>query len=140
MIQRVAEAVAAQNARDLPLEEIRELDRAWSQGREPEALSRELLSNDCARALQSLLGANPGYLSAFVADARGALVCMTSRASAYWWWEDVRFYRAWDEGRGAAFVSSERTDEPTGATVRFISVPVLHQGDVVGVLVTSRAL
>lgn len=138
MVQRVAEAVIEQNSRQVPLERVQEIAGAWAEGREPEELTRELATNECARALQSVLAANTASITAFAVDGQGALVCMTSRVSSYWLWQDPRWYAAFDDGRGALFVSKEVEDEATEATVRFVSAPVVREGRAVGVLVVGR--
>src|SRR5688500_14677572 len=77
LVQRISNAVAAQNARELSLERIQDIDRAWQAGGNPDQLATELARNECAQALQALLAGNPGYAEAFVTDKRGALVCMS---------------------------------------------------------------
>jgi hypothetical protein len=139
LVQRVVQAVAEQNARPLSQERILEIDRAWQAGGNPDGLPRELASNDCAQALQSLLVAHPGYSEVFVSDARGALVCMTARTSDYWQGDEAKFTRAWAGGRGAQFVSAIGHDESAGGleTVH-VSVPVVSGGRAIGVLTASR--
>jgi hypothetical protein len=138
MVQRIAEAVVAQNGREVPIERVEEIDRAWAAEEEPSGLAQELATNECARALQSLVSANPGYVVAFVADAQGALVCMTSRPPSYWQWRDPRFFRAFDEGRGAVFVSARVIDPATQAALHYLSAPIMREGRAAGVLVVGR--
>ena len=138
LVQRIVQAVEAQNARAIAMTRIEEIDRTWQSGGNPRGLATELARNDCAQALQSVLAVNPGYAEAFVSDARGALVCMSSRISDYYQGDEDTFRRAYAEGAGAAFISASAPDESTGLELVHISVPVLASGRVVGVLTAGR--
>ena len=138
LVQRIVQAVEAQNEREIPMQRIEEIDRVWQSGGNPSGLANELARNECAQALQSLLAVNPGYAEAFVSDARGALVCMSTRISDYYQGDEETFRRAWADGAGAAFISASAPDESTGLDLVHISVPVLASGRVVGVLTAGR--
>ena len=138
LVQRIVQEVTAHNERELSAERIQEIDRAWQSGGNPGGLPEQLARNECAQALQSLLAGNPGYADAFVTDARGALVCMTSRTTDYYQGDEAKFARAFADGAGAAFVSASERDESVGLDVVHISVPVMSEGRAIGVLVASR--
>ena len=138
MVQRIVQAVQAQEAKAMPAERIQQIDQAWQRGEDPEGLATALAKNDCAQALQTLLGSNPGYGEAFVADDRGALVCMSQRTSHYWQGDKAKWSRAYAEGAGAIFISHAEHDESTGLDLVRISVPVRAAGRVIGVLIVGR--
>lgn len=138
MVQRVVQAVTAQEAEGLPIERIQAIDGAWRRGEDPEGLATRLGGNDCAQALQTMVTANPGYVDAFVVDDRGVLVCMSQRTGRYWQGEEPRWRRAFAGGSGAIFVSRRRKDADTGIDLVSISVPIRAAGRVVGVLVVGR--
>ena len=138
MVQRVVQAVAEQNGREVSPERIQEIDAAWQKGGNPGGLPGELERNSCAQALQALLASNPGYAELFVADARGALVCMNARTSDYYQGDEDNFVRAFAGGAGATFVSSQAADESVGLELVHISVPVMSGGRAIGVLTAGR--
>jgi hypothetical protein len=139
-VQRVVQAVVAQNAREVTAEQIQAIDGAWQAGEDPQGLANELASNECAQVLLSLLAANQGYVEAAVSDARGALVCFTSRPSDYYQGDEVSFQRAFGQGAGVPYVSAPKADESLGLTAVQISVPVKAAGRAIGVLTVGRVM
>jgi hypothetical protein len=138
MIQRVAQAVAAANARPMSDERVRGIDAAWQKGGDPEGLATALMQNDCAQALQAVIASNPGWGEAFATDAHGAIVCMSQRTSDFWQGDEPKFTRAWADGAGAIFVGAAEKDESSGVDLIHISVPVRVAGKVSGVLVVGK--
>jgi hypothetical protein len=137
---QVVRAAQEQSANAQPLERIKEIDRAWQSGGDPQGLVTRLSGNDCAKALQSLLQTNRGFGEAFVTDSKGALVCMTKRTSDYWQGDEAKWTRAWAGGTGAIFVSKVAHDDSTGLDLMHISAPVRAAGRLVGVLTVGRLL
>jgi hypothetical protein len=131
-------AAQTQSGRSTTMERILEIDRRWQRGEDPDGLATELAGNECAQALLSTLASHPGYAEAFVADSRGALVCMTRRTSDYWQGDEEKWTRAWAAGKGAVFVSAVEHDESAGADLLHISVPLRVGERVVGVLTAGR--
>ena len=138
MVQRVVQAVKAQEASPPAMERVRAIDEAWQRGEDPEGLATSLAKNDCAQALQTLMSANPGYGGAFVTDSQGALVCMTERTSDYWQGDEEPFTGAYAGGAGALFVSKTERDAASGLDMVYIAVPVRSAGQVIGVLAVQR--
>lgn len=137
---QVVRAAQAQSAHAQALERIKEIDRAWQSGGDPQGLVTTLSANDCAKALLSLLRTNRGFGEAFVTDSKGALVCMTRRTSDYWQGDEAKWSRAWAGGSGAVFVSEVAHDDSTGLDLMHISVPIRAGSRLVGVLTVGRLL
>jgi hypothetical protein len=138
MVQRVVQAVATEEAAAQPMERVMAIDQAWQRGEDPGGLVTALQDNDCAKALQTLVNANPGYAEAFATDDRGVLVCASQRTSDYFQGDEEVWKRAFAEGAGAVFVSKVEHDASTSLDVVHISVPIRRAGKVVGVLVVGR--
>ena len=138
MIQRVVQAVKAQEAAPPAMERVRAIDEAWQRGEDPEGLATSLAKNDCAQALQTLMSANPGYGEAYVTDHQGAIVCMTDRTSDYWQGDEEAWTRAYGGGAGAVVVGKTERDATTGLDVVPISVPIKSAGQVIGVLTVGK--
>ena len=135
MIQRAAEAVEAEGARALSPEELAERNRRWAEGRNDE-LADEILANECSQGLQTLLGANAGYASAYVLEPEGRVVCMSRRPDRYahggipGWQEAVSDGDLW-------VARAVPTDDGGLDRIRIV-VPVLKQGAVVGGMVVEK--
>jgi hypothetical protein len=140
MVQRVVQAVRSQQAAQLPAERLQSIDAAWQRGEDPDGLASRLGKNDCAQALQTMLGATPGYVDAYVADDRGALVCMSQRTRRYLLQGEPEWSRAFAGGTGAIFVSGRVREEGTGLDLAHIAVPIRAAGKVIGVLVVGRII
>ena len=138
MVQRVVQAVKAQEASAPAMERVQAIDEAWRRGEDPDGLATALAKNDCAQALQTLMASNPGYAEAFVSDQRGALVCMTQRIGDYFQGDEEIWSRAYAEGAGATFVSKKERDAASGLDMVHISVPIKSAGQVIGVLTVGR--
>ncbi len=138
--ESLVRAAEEQSAKPNTMEHILEIDRAWQRGGDPQGLVTRLASNECAKTLQSYLAANPGFGEAFVADAQGALVCMSRRTSDYWQGDEAKWTRAWAGGTGAVFVSEISRDESTGLDLMHISVPIRAGSHLVGILTVGRPL
>jgi hypothetical protein len=138
--QRLVKAAEEQSARQATLDRIRQIDRAWQRGEDPDGLATNLGTNDCAKALLSMLGGSHGFGEAFVTDSQGALVCMTRRTSDYWQGDEAKWSRAWNGGTGAVFVSRVAHDDSTGKDLMHISVPLRAGRRLVGVLTVGRLL
>jgi hypothetical protein len=96
--------------------------------------AQSLLKNPCAKRLQALAAARPGYREAFVMDNQGALVCMTRKTSDYWQGDEDKWTKGFAEGRGSVFVSEPALDESTGVKLIHVSVPFMEEGKAIGVL------
>jgi len=138
MVQRVVQAVKAQESAPPAMDRVRAIDEAWQRGEDPEGLATALAKNDCAQVLQTLMSSNPGYGSAFVTDHQGALVCMTERTSDYWQGDEEAFTGAYAGGTGAMFVSKTERDATSGLDMVYIAVPVRSAGQVIGVLAVQK--
>ena len=138
MVQRVVNAVVAQNADPPSSERIAEVDSAWQAGGGAGGLAQTLTSNDCAQALQAVIAANPGFAGAFVSDQQGALVCATQPPSDYFQGDEEDWRRAFADGAGAIYVAVPIDDPASDVKVQLISVPVRSAGRTVGVLTVSR--
>lgn len=131
----VVEAVQAQNAKQVPLSQIRSLDLNWQIERERNARMQALLGHACSRRLREFQQQSSElYRESFAMDDQGALVCMTQPTSDYWQGDEDKWQKAFAEGRGAVFVDQPLYDQSTAGTLVQISVPVTANGRTVGVL------
>ncbi len=140
LVQRVVSQVQSQNEAPPSRQEIDTIDSAWRRGEPPADLVQQLVTNDCAQALQALLSTQPGFSKAFAMDRQGTVVCMTLDAGGYSMADESLFTGAFDGGQGALFVTRPHRDPMLEIDVLEISVPVVDQGEPIGVLSVVRIL
>ena len=126
------DAIRKQNAKKVPLAEIRRLDKSWTDGKE-EQLVHIVTTGACADHLRQIAAAS-GYGEMMVMDDQGALVCSNARTSDYWQGDEEKWSRAFNGGKGATFVDRPRLDESTKTNLAHISVPVMDGGRAIGVI------
>lgn len=139
----VLAAVRSQNTSPLSDAEIQEIDKRWQVGTHTVARGRDVLEGGCANTLRRLIQSKPAgyYREAFVADARGALVCATERTSDYWQGDESKWVRAFNKGRGAIYIGPVQYDESVALPLVQISVPILDdEHRAVGVLIVGKTV
>jgi hypothetical protein len=134
----IVAAVKAQNAKRVPLAQIQKTDEQWTAGKAAE-LIKQLTTGACADRLRELGAGNPAYGETFVMDDQGALVCSTVKTSDYWQGDEAKWQRAFNGGKGAVFIDRPKFDESASARLAQISVPVLDNGTVIGVVTIGVA-
>ena len=126
----IVEAVRRQNAKAVPLAEVKRIDAEWTAGK-AEAQVRETTTGACADRMRVLVAADGRYGETFVTDANGAIVCATQRTSDYWQGDETKWSRAFNDG---AFIDRPKLDESAKARLAQISLPVTENGKTIGVL------
>ena len=132
-------AVRAQNSKRVTISRIKELDAAWSAGKNGE-LVKQVTTGACADFLRKLVATNARYRETFMMDDRGALVCATQRTSDYWQGDEAKWQRAFADGKGAVFIDRPRFDESTSQNLAQISIPVMENGRAIGVITVGVSL
>ncbi|MBV9496974.1 MAG: PDC sensor domain-containing protein [Acidobacteria bacterium] len=127
------DAVKAQNAKKVSLDDIKRMDEKWIAGKGDE-LTKQVTSNPCSEHLRALVAQHRGYGEAFVMDDQGALVCANARTSDYWQGDESKWQRAFADGKGAVFIDRPRYDDSAKAPLAQISVPVMDGGKAVGAI------
>jgi hypothetical protein len=126
----VIAAVKAQNANKTSRDEIKKLDKAWTDG--GNRLSDEVSARPCSAKLQKLLKDQPDLIEAFAMDDQGANVCMSDRTSDYWQGDEAKWQKSFNGGKGAVFFDERKFDSSAKAVIIQVSVPVIDQGKVIG--------
>jgi len=98
----IVKAVKAQNAEGKTLKDIKKVDGKWiddmAAGGATPALMTALMSNDCAKHLNELMGQHPYITEIFVTDNQGANVCQTGETSDYWQGDEAKFQEVFNKG------------------------------------------
>ena len=131
--EALVSAVKAHNAKSLTRADVQKIEKEWLDGKQ-EKLSSELMSGPCADRLRKLITQFPSFEHAAVMDSHGVVVCATFHVSDYYHGDDTMWQRAFNQGKGAAFVDRPRYDAATGKALAQVAVPVLDGANAIGAI------
>jgi hypothetical protein len=131
--EAIVAAVRAQNAKEVPLAEIKAIDERWVAGKANDTV-QQILSAPCSARLHELIGTSGWYDETFAMDDQGALVCATEKTTDYWQGDEAKWQRSFDGGKGATFIDRPRFDESSSQRLAQISVPVFDKDKVIGAI------
>ena len=123
--------VKDQNNKRVPLAQLKTLDEQWAAGRNDE-LVRRIITGPCSDYLRKLASANAAYGETFLMDNQGALVCATQKTTDYYQGDELKWQRAFNDGKGAVFIDRPRFDDSSSRDLAQISVPVMENGRAIG--------
>ena len=131
------EAVMDQNRKNMSLEEIKRIDSDWLAGKADD-LATALANNLVGRFLDEKINNNKFlYTEAFLCDNQGAVVGEYPKTSDYWQGDEDKFIQSYNNGKGRDYIGPLKFDESTQTYSVQVSVPVLHGGKTIGVLVVG---
>ena len=131
------DAVRRQNESNLTLEEIKKRDDEWRKSKELTQLKRELEQNKAGKLLTSYVSRNKALNEAFLTDNQGANVAAFPPTSDYWQGDEEKWSESFNDGEGRVFIGPLEFDESTKTTAVQISMPMIHFGETIGVLVVG---
>ena len=130
--QAVVGAVNAANAEGKTMKQIEEMDTQWKADKKAGKTApymTELMENDCAKQLNSIMAAHPFITEIFVTDNQGANVAQTGGTGDYWQGDEAKFQKVFNQGILVADV-----EEDGGKNVSQVSIPVLDGDKHVGTM------
>ena len=130
----IIEAVKAQNAQSMTLDQIKTKDAEWKGTAGVADYMQALMDSKCGKHLADMVDASGYYSEIFVMDNQGANVCMSDKTSDYWQGDEAKFQKSFNNGVGAVFVDEVEFDDSTQAYQVQVSVPVKDNGDVIGAI------
>lgn len=131
----VVRAVRTQNEEQLGIETIQQRDAEWRAAQQGTALQRSIGQSRASRVLQQLVERNPDFNEAFATDNQGANVAMYPATSDYWQGDEDKWTNSFNDGDGKLWIGEVELDDSTGEVAVQVSVPILDQGETIGVLV-----
>ena len=129
-------AVRDQNADNMSLSTIRQLDAQW-QSDGGSTLKRRLQQNQAGRLLRRYVKENNTFTEAFLTDNQGANVAAYPPTSDYWQGDEDKCTLSFNQGDGQTHVGPIEEDASTQRTLVQISAPVYDQGETIGVLIVG---
>ena len=136
----IVSAVKEQNAKQVAMDQIRQLDAAWTASKDL-PLQKEMLGNACAKELIAIVQANPAIVEVFVMDNQGANVGQNALTSDYWQGDEPKWTKSFNEGKGGVDVGEPKLDKSAGKVLQQISLPMIDaDGSVVGAVTFGVAV
>ena len=125
--------VAAQNAKGLTLERIKQTDEAWIAAEDELAIHGELLGNACAAEIKKVCKQVPALTEVFVMDNQGANVGQNALTSDYWQGDEPKWRNSFNGGEGGVDISKPKLDKSSGSVDQKVSLPIIDaSGNVIG--------
>ncbi len=136
----VIDAVREQNAKRMPLDQIKKIDKEWSSTKEVTAFKRSLQENSSGQYLRRHVTRNPTYGEAFLTDNQGANVAAYPATTDYWQGDEEKWTASYNKGKGKVFVGPVKYDDSSKTYQAQVSAPVLDGDKTIGVLVVGVKL
>ncbi len=136
----VIDGVKQQNAKRMPLDEIKRLDKEWTSTKELTPFKKSLQTNPSGVYLKKHVTRNPTYGEAFLTDNQGANVAAYPATSDYWQGDEEKWTASFNKGHGKIFVGPVKYDDSSKTHQAQISVPVMDGSQTIGVLVVGVKL
>ncbi|MBW1813768.1 MAG: cache domain-containing protein [Deltaproteobacteria bacterium] len=131
----IVNAVKAENAKKKTLEKVKEIDQKWINTIGTDDFIDSLMNSACSQHLNNIKKENDFYEEIFVVDNLGANVALTDKTSDYWQGDEAKFTKSYKEGAGDVFISDVSFDDSTQSYLTQVSVPVMGEGKVIGVII-----
>lgn len=125
--------VAAQNAKKVPLDEIKKLDAQWQKAEEELPIQHDRMGNATAQACLALAKRLPAIREVFVMDNQGANVGQNTLTSDYWQGDEDKWTKSFNGGKGGVDVGKVKFDQSANVSLQQVSLPIIAaDGSVIG--------
>ncbi|MFH1549473.1 MAG: cache domain-containing protein, partial [Planctomycetota bacterium] len=110
------------------LEEMKRLDKRWTQAQDDDDLIRQCLESKASSRLNSHLSFEPEKIAEILlTDNQGALIGATGKTSDYYQADEEWWQNAFNDGNGTVSVSPLNYDESAGVVSLDICAPVMDE-------------
>ena len=133
----VVRAVREANQKPRSMAEIELIDAQWQETHGVDDFIRAIIEHPAAARLRELRSANPELQEAFVTDRLGANIATTNKTSDFYQGDEAKFAEAYNDGAGAVHIGKISHDESIQSFSMQIAVPVMDDGQAIGVLVVT---
>lgn len=131
----------AQNAKKMPLEEIKKIDEQWIKAESMLPIQQEKLNNACAAEVKKIVARVPAVVEAFVMDDQGAVVGENNLTSDYWQGDEEKWTNSFNGGKGGVDIGKAKFDKSANTTLQQISLPLIDKGGkVIGAITWGVAI
>ena len=130
-------AVREANEKPRSMSEIEVIDAQWQETHGVDDFIRAIIEHPAAARLRELRSANPELQEAFVTDRLGANIATTNKTSDFYQGDEAKFAEAYNAGAGVVHIGKISHDESIQSFSMQIAVPVMDDGQAIGVLVVT---
>ncbi len=130
----VVEAVKAQNAKRMTMDDIHAMDEKWKKTQGIADYMLALMRSELGKHLLELQDSMNYCTNIFVMDNQGALVGMIEKLPNYWIGDRDLFKASFSQGAGAVFLGDVDYDDWILAYKCPVSVPVVDGEKAIGVI------
>jgi ribose transport system substrate-binding protein len=122
-------------------EKLLELDQRWRNASDSDIFIQDHLNNPIAVELRNFEKSFPNHVESFVTDQYGGLMGTTNITSDYYQADEEWWQVAYNNGRGATYISTPEFDESSGTFGLLIALPFYDSaGNVSGILRSTYSL
>ncbi|MBN1765801.1 MAG: hypothetical protein JW860_11125 [Sedimentisphaerales bacterium] len=125
--------VAAQNAKNISLDDIKAIDEEWKNAEDELPVHQEKLGNACGRETQKIVEMLPMIREMFVMDNQGANVGQNALTSDYWQGDEAKWQNSYKDGQGGVDIGEVEFDKSANLELQQISLPIIdNNAQVIG--------
>lgn len=126
-------AVAAQNDKKMPADEIKKIDDEWQKAESELPIQKEKMTNECATEITKLVGVLKVIGETFVMDNQGGNVGQNALTSDYWQGDEPKWTKSYNAGKGGVDISEPKFDKSANSVEQKVSLPIIDaSGAVIG--------
>lgn len=127
-------AVKAENAKNKPIEQIKEIDVKWIATAGVSDFMKSLIESDAGQHLVEIRASRPYIAEIFVMDNQGAIVAMSDKTSDYWQGDEAKWQKSFNNRQGAIFVDEVKFDASSQSYLVQVSVPIKNGDEAIGAI------
>ncbi|MBN8524530.1 MAG: hypothetical protein J0M02_04230 [Planctomycetes bacterium] len=125
----------AQNAKKVPLADIKKLDQEWTAAEAELPIQKEKMSNAAAEAIRGIAKGLSPLREIFAMDDQGANVGQNNLTSDFWQGDEDKWQKSFAGGKGGVDVGKAKFDKSANTTQQQVSLPLIDaDGTVVGAI------
>ena len=124
-----------QNAKKTSLDQIKKIDKEWTDAEDELPIQKELMSNNCAKEILRMCKELGVITECFVMDNQGANVGQNVLTSDYWQGDEPKWQESFNQGKGGVHFDKAKLDKSTNKVDQKIGLPIIDEnGNIVGAI------
>ena len=128
----LVKATESLNNKKVSLDKIKAIDKQWKNAEEELPIMLDVIENETAKHLRSIMKKHTEIVEVFVMDNQGAVVGENDLTSDYWQGDEAKWQNSFAKGLGGVDVGKEELDKSTNQVLQQVSLPIVKDGKVIG--------
>jgi len=118
-----------------------DMDKKWSEASPGSPLYEKIFNNEVARSMTDVLYLRPHVSEIFITDKFGGVVHASGKTSDFYQADEEWWQKAYNHGKGTAYVGDVEYDESSSTWVISLAVPIRERnGELVGICKVSVSI